>query len=169
MNPLEYYEANVKKYFNKGILIDAGVLLLLAVGMYDEKQIGQLSGTESHDIDDYNLLKIIIRDFKKIVTTPNILTEVCNLISKFPNRTKASVLTLGLASYIEKAEENYIESLTLSYTDCFKNYGLADASIFYSAKGKYFVLTEDGPLWGFLRKNKISVVNFNHVIYPVQE
>ena len=165
MSILDHFVADAKKYYSKGILVDTGPLLLLVVGLSDQNQIEQFPRTRLHTIEHFNRLKLILAEFRRVVTTPNILTEVCDLLGKFSAPIKEDVLLMSLAPCMDGMEEKYIESKSLGKTACFKTLGLADASIVNNAKDKYLVLTEDLPLWAHLRKNKIAAVNFTQLCY----
>ena len=66
------------RYQQSGILIDTNILLLYFVGSYDIQQISRFKRTKKFVVEDYKLLTRIWNSFKKIVTTPHILTEVSN-------------------------------------------------------------------------------------------
>lgn len=166
MNILENYITDADKYYNKGILVDTGPLLLLVVGLYDQGKIEQFARTRVHTIEHFNILNSLLADFRKVVTTPHILTEVCDLLGKFSSPIKEDVLLKSLAPCMDRMEEKYIESSELGKTPSFRTLGLADSSIVNNAKGKYLVLTEDLPLYDHLKKNKIAAVNFAHLCYP---
>lgn len=100
------------------------------------------------------------------MTTPNILTEVCDYLGQFSAPTNEDILTRTFSSIMRGMEDKYTESSTIGQVPCFRHLGLADSSIVQSAKGRYLVLTEDVPLWEYLRKNQIATVNFAHLCYP---
>lgn len=157
-----YYEESFKKYANKGILVDTGPLLLFIVGSYDKDRIEGFKHTRKYRAQDYDLLLRILRNFNRIVTTPNILTEVCNYLGHLPDEIKQSILLSRFCPCIESMDEKYIKSTELGKEIFFKKFGLTDSSIINSAKGKYLVLSDDFPLCGYLLKNNIEAVNFNH-------
>ncbi|NEO58058.1 MAG: hypothetical protein F6K54_36400 [Okeania sp. SIO3B5] len=70
-----------KKYRSKGILVDTNILLLWFVGKVNEKRISQFNRTEKFLPEHYQLLDRLLK-FAKIVTTPNILTEINSLINQ---------------------------------------------------------------------------------------
>lgn len=165
MSILDYYVDDLNKYRSKGILVDTGPLLLFFVGLYDQNQIGQSSCTRSHTIAHFHLLYAIVREFKTVVTTPNILTEVCDLLGHLPDPRKKDILSKFVGPGIDKMDEKYTRSSELGKNDYFNSFGLADASIVNTAKGDYLVLTEDLALYNYLKKEKIAVVNFAHLCY----
>lgn len=166
MSILENYIDNYNKYRDKGIFIDTGPLLLWIVGLFDKQQIERFPRLEKHSIDHFVMLNNIINDFPKIVTTPCVLTEVCDYIRQFSSPKREEVLTNCFVPSIDKMmQEEYVASSTLGKMSHFRILGLTDSSIINAAKGKYIILTEDLPLWEYLRKNKIAAVNFTHLCF----
>jgi hypothetical protein len=158
-----YYEEAFKKYHNKGILVDTGPLLLLIIGSYDKDRIERFKYTQKYRAQDYDLLLNILSNFNKIVTTPSILTEVCNYLGYLPDEIKENVLLSRFCPFIDGMDEKYIESSILGKEFCFKKFGLTDSSIINNAKGNFIVLSDDFPLCGYLIKNNIEAINFNHL------
>lgn len=163
MNLLDHYRQGIAKYQYKGILLDTGPLLLLIVGSYDESQIEKFKYTQKYRKQDYHLLDEIVDSFAKTVTTPSILTEVCNWIGYFSDTVKEEIRSRFFCPVVKNMEEKYSLSSELGERTCFKKFGLTDSSIIESAKGSYLVLTDDLPLYGYLMKNKIDAMNFNHL------
>ena len=73
INPREY----------KGIVLDTNLLLLFVVGSYNPELISKFDRVKSYKIDDFENILIITSKFKTIFTSPNILTELTNLIDNF--------------------------------------------------------------------------------------
>ena len=85
------------------------------------------------------------------------MTDISNLL---PNRPEiASVLR----QFIRGTSENYVASPNLTNSTAFVEFGLADASIFETAKNKYLVFTDDGPLTGYLINMGVDVVQMDSV------
>jgi hypothetical protein len=72
------------RYKSRGILIDTNLLLLYFVGKYDPRRILSFGRTKSRafTLEDFKLLLVVFDYFDRVITTPNILTEVSNLSSK---------------------------------------------------------------------------------------
>ena len=75
-------EALFLAYRQKGVLFDTNVLLVLLVGTVNQKRISNFKRTNSFTIEDYKLLEELFSYLQKIVTTPNILTEVDSIIKE---------------------------------------------------------------------------------------
>ncbi len=69
----------VNKYKTKGLLIDSNLLLLYFIGSYNIDLITSYKRTKKYTREDFYTLKDFTNSFNKLVTTPNILTEVSNL------------------------------------------------------------------------------------------
>lgn len=155
----------INAYKDKGLLIDTNILLLFFVGLHSRKSIQGFKRTEHFTPDDFDCLAGVIQLFKQVVTTPSVLTEVSNLLGQLAERIRLSVFqrfSLG----IQRFQEDFTPSRELAQEACFPKFGLTDAGIVHSAKGKFLVLTDDFRLAGYLERQGIDVVNFNHLRMP---
>ena len=75
---MEYINELVSRYQNKGLLIDTNLLLLYFIGNYDPNRIPGFKRTMAFTVDEFWLLIGFLGVFDKLVTTPNVLTEVSN-------------------------------------------------------------------------------------------
>ena len=89
---MDYFNEIFSNYRNKGILIDSNLLLLYFIGKYNKTLIQRFKRTQKYVTEDYELLTAVIKDFTKIITTPNILTEVSNLSGNLENKFKTLVI-----------------------------------------------------------------------------
>lgn len=153
----EYLINLIRKYKNKGILIDTNLLLLYLVGLYDIELIRDFKRTSHFNTDDFSNTQEFIQLFDINITTPNILTEVSDLID---NRQD---LQLVLSSYIEIAQERFIRSKEVCQEPRFTYFGLADMATLISAKDSYLVFTDDRPLYGYLVNSGVDAVNLDQV------
>ncbi len=90
----------LSQYSPKGLLVDTNILLLYFVGQTNQERIQKFKRTQQFNLDDCELLVSILSKFSKIVTTPNILTEVSNLLNQLgePERTQSFKLFANLIS-----------------------------------------------------------------------
>ena len=136
--------------------------MLWFVGTVNRERIPKFNPTEKFVPEDYDSLVQILSYFNKIVTTPNILTEVNSLANQLgePERSQCfSVFAEGEA----RLNESYLESTDVVRTDSFTKFGLTDCGIATLAKNKYLVLTDDFKLTNYLQKIEIDTINFNHI------
>ncbi|MGB3205870.1 MAG: PIN domain-containing protein [Crinalium sp.] len=152
----------IQRYKNKGILVDTNILLLAVVGAVNRSRISKFKRTEQFTPEDYDLLIGILDNFSKVVTTPNIMTEVNSFLNQIgePDRHKCILM---LADFTNKLNEFYIESKEAAKFNNFGKLGLTDCGIINLAKDKYLVLTVDATLQNFLYSENVDVVNFNHI------
>ena len=133
----------LKKYQSKGILVDTNILLLWFVGRVNQKRISRFNRTKKFLPEHYQLLDRLLK-FSKVVTTPNILTEVNSLINQMGEPDRSKSLSV-LAKEVSKLDEFYLESSTVSQEEKFTKFGLTDSGIISLVQGKYLVLTDDFP------------------------
>ena len=106
----DYYTKLLSKYKTQGVLIDSNLLLLYFVGLYDQKQIPKFKRTAKYVIEDFLTVARIIDFFSRIVTTPNILTEVSNLSGQLHEAVKTRYFQL-FAKQICVLDEHYEQVL----------------------------------------------------------
>jgi rRNA-processing protein FCF1 len=150
------------RYQQKGILVDTNILLLYFVGTTNRDRVGRFKRTETFLPEDYDILVEILSYFSKIVTTPNILTEVNSLANQLgePERTQCfAIFAQGISIF----EECYLESKTIASDQHFTRFGLTDCSIVSFAREQYLVLTDDLKLANHLQQQGIDTVNFNNI------
>jgi uncharacterized protein YaiI (UPF0178 family) len=127
------------------------------------QRISQFKRTQQFVSEDYNTLIEIINYFRnKIITTPNILTEVNSLANQLGEPERSQCFTI-CGQDISGLEECYTESRTIAQNDKFTKFGLTDCSIINLVKNKYLVLTDDLRLASYLQKQEIDTVNFNNI------
>jgi rRNA-processing protein FCF1 len=151
-----------QKYKQKGILIDTNILLLWFVGTVNRERISRFNRTEKFLPEDYDSLVQILSYFAKIVTTPNILTEVNSLANQLGEPERSQCLFV-LARGVARLNEFYLESQEVVKTENFTKFGLTDCGIVNIAKNQYLVLTDDFKLANYLQKIGIDTINFNNI------
>lgn len=146
----------------RAILVDTNLLVLLLVGLVDERQIESFKRTRQYTIEDYRLLSRLLAGFSEILATPHVFTETNNLLGHLhePRRTAAR---LALRTLVETAHEEFRPSRELVVHPAFARLGLTDAAIL-SAQGEgVAVLTDDFDLYVSLEAAGAEVWNFNHI------
>jgi len=130
---------------------------LYIVGSVNLQLIRLNKRTASYSESDFEKASGFIDRFSTKITTPNVLTEISDLL---PNRAE---LIFGLTGFIISASENYEPSRQLAGSTSFAQFGLADSSVFEIANQDHLVLTDDGPLYGFLASQGLDVVSVDMV------
>ena len=144
------------------LLVDTNILLLYIVGSLGRELIRRHRRTDKFTVEEYLLLTRLLSRFGKIVVTPNILTEVSNLLGYIEESTKARLL-LGLALLTTVVEERHLPSAEVAKAAEFARLGLTDSSILLLAQEDLIVLTDDLPLSLALQRRGVEVINFNHL------
>jgi hypothetical protein len=159
---MELINQLVSRYQGKGLLTDTNLLLVYFIGLYDPDRIPRFKRTMTFTVEEFYLLATFCNRFKKIVTTPNILTEVNSLSAQLPANLR-SVFYSDFAKRIPLLEEHFKPSAKVSSLIHFDRLGLTDSGIADLVKGRYLVLTDDLRLVGCLQNTGIDVINFNHI------
>jgi rRNA-processing protein FCF1 len=158
IDPLE----QLQKYGRLGVVIDTNLLLLFFLGSYDRRQVDVNPRLEMFSQRDFEyLVQLLNRIVKRIVTTPNILTEVSNLSNAIPERHRKAYF----ASFLDRLaviDEQHVPSTT-ALGSRWAEFGLTDAAIAEIARNKYLVLTDDFRLSQSLQSAGIDTLNFNHL------
>jgi rRNA-processing protein FCF1 len=152
----------IQKHRKTGVLVDTNVLLLYFLGRFSPQEIPRFKRTRQFTVEDYGMLHLMLQSFEKLLTTPNVLTEV----SSFSGQLADPLRTLffkKFASEIALLEERYVESGRIADLPEFVRLGLTDTGILSLSRGSHLVLTDDFPLSQRLQAAGIDVINFNHV------
>lgn len=158
-----------ENYQQKGILIDTNILLLWFVGSVNRERITRFNRTQTFIPEDYDLLLRILAYFSKIITTPNILTEVNSLTNQLGEPERSQCFAI-FAQAIIQIEETYIDSKVAASQPSFTKFGLTDCGIIELSRNRYLVLTDDLRLATTLQKLGIDTVNFNNLrVYGWQQ
>ena len=159
---MEYVDELIARYKAKGLFIDTNLLLLYFIGAYDPERVPRFKRTATFTEDEFLLLAMLFNAFEKIITTPNVLTEVSNLSGQLPENLR-TLFWGDFAKRIPGLNEHYTLSSTISSSSHFTKFGLTDSGIVDLVKDKYLVLTDDLRLFGYLQNLGIDAINFNHV------
>ncbi len=151
----EYLFELIQKYRSKGVLVDTNLLLLFIVGSLNPQLIPQISRTSKYSIKDFQLVESFIEYFGVRVTTPHILAETSNLIG----RSKGMHNALG--SFIRIVVEEHTSAASIVDETFFPEFGITDTAMLAISSGKYLVLTDDGPIYGFLLNHGVEAISLS--------
>ena len=152
----------IERHGSGGVLVDANILLLYFVGSYNREHVPRFKRTGQFTVNDYDLLVRVLSRFARVVTTPNILSEVNSLSAQMGEPAKTEYFE-EFARGIATLDEHYVTSATASQLSEFPKLGLTDSGILHLAEDQYLVLTDDLRLCQFLEKAGVDVSNFNHI------
>jgi rRNA-processing protein FCF1 len=153
----------IQKHRKTGVLVDTNILLLYFLGRFSPREIPRFKRTQQFTVEDYGTLFLILKNFEKLLTTPNVLTEVNSFSGQLADPLR-NLYFKRFASEIGLLEERYVESNRVAELHEFVRLGLTDTGILsFVSSGSHLVLTDDFPLSQRLQGTGIDVINFNHV------
>ena len=162
-NNSNYFEYLLQKYKNKGVIIDANLLIYYFIGSYDKRLLKTYKRTIEYKEIGYNLISEIINEFKNIFTTPHILTEVSNLSNNIYENIKAEYYE-HFFNKIKILKEKYMPAIEIANRVGLKKFGLSDSMMINLVQEKpYLIITDDFPLYNYLISKKIDAINFSHL------
>jgi hypothetical protein len=153
------------KHQGRGAILDTNLLVLLFVGVADQKLIASFKRTRSlgFSIGDFELLQRVIRFLGgKITTTPHILAETSNYVFQLGKPSRSRVLEKA-ATMIEGFSELYAAAIELTKRREFCTHGLTDTGIFDAARNGGLIVSVDFDLVAHANKSSLGAVNFNHL------
>lgn len=140
--------------------IDANLLVLFAVGGVDRAIIAKHRRLQAYSAADYDLLISLVAPARRLLVTPNTLTEASNLLAQHGEPERSDLLE-GLRFLIEESEEVVVASTVAASSSEFLRLGLADAALLDAATVDTPVLTVDLGLYlAAAEKAPDSAVNF---------
>lgn len=141
------------------LLIDANLLVLYFIGARRPDLIASFSRTRRYTREDFEILEAFVLEFKRMTTTPHVLTEVSNLTGKLGEPLR-SELRHWVAEVTRHWTERFTASKTLTQDTAFPGLGLTDVAIATSPSRMTLVLTDDFRLAGLLDQRGLGVIRF---------
>jgi hypothetical protein len=158
-----YVEWLILKYQSRGIIIDTNLLVLLLVGLYDKDYIQVFKRTASYSSEDFEIILKLIKYFRHIIVTPQILAELSNITEKMEEERLKQYFKY-LVNFLSNASEKYVPKDLLLKAPFLYKIGFTDLSIVESSTNKnLLVLTDDLRLTNFLAAKKCDFINLNHI------
>ncbi|ADI65695.1 PIN domain-containing protein [Trichormus azollae] len=156
----------IRRYSQKGSLIDTNILFLLLVGSVNKERMTKFHRTQQFIPEDYELLLKLMSEVKNLVTTPNILTEINSLANQFgkPERSECFAIFAVFVQNVHILNENYIKTQEAVSADKLIKFGLTHSVILTLAQGNYLVLTGELKLENYLHNVEVDVINFNNIL-----
>lgn len=150
----------------KGI-IDANLLVVLAVGLNDPGMLGRKKCVREYCEADFGVLCDILGGFERLLVTPNIVTECSNMIcgrdGHGANSKEANILAKLLSEeHIYQLDERYVESVLAVNRNEYRYLGVGDCSLLHLVDARHAVVTADGALARAAQSINPASVNFNH-------
>jgi hypothetical protein len=145
------------------LVLDANLIVLLVVGLADEKAVPVHKRTRAYSVNDFRLLLNLISEYQELAALPNALSEASNLLEFRGDGLPAKVFS-RFAQFISTAKEIYVPSIDASRRPEFRRLGLTDAATLESARASVHILSADVGLYLAAIKAGYSAANFTHAI-----
>ena len=139
--------------------LDSSPLLLWLAGRADSLIIARFKHLAMYQLDDYEVLDRLVRQFSALVTTPHILTEVSNH-ARHLKGSLGTTLMNSFTSFSSDCAERFIAAEELSRQTEYRRFGITDSGLM-SLGDAVTVITTDFELAGVLRAKGSPVINFN--------
>ena len=162
MDNADLWLATLAQHRKSGVAIDTQLLLLLWIGNFDRSQIGRFKRLRQYTETDFDLLCGLVACCPKLVTTPNVLTEVSNLAGQLPGEL-AEEFREEFRRVVTKLNEQHFDSISVTQSDSFLRLGLADGTLLKLARQNVLVLTDDHLLYQQLANDHLPALNFTYV------
>ena len=150
---------------HRGVLVDTQLLLLWCVGTFDKARVATFKNTRGYLTEDYELLASFIGQFDRILTTPNVITELSNLAGQLGEPARSNFFSY-FSEFVrsECVEERYLETAKVAQDKAaFVRLGVTDVAVKLVTKPEdNLVLTDDFGLFDHLSREGAQVINFSH-------
>ena len=150
---IEKIRGLVQRHKNRGVVIDTNLLLLYVIGLSGVIRIQDFKRTNQFTDDDFRTISHFVKVFGKILTTPNILTEVNSLSNQLKNHQKPRCYDSFNQCLQHLFEERYLESTMIGPLRTFSKFGLTDAGTIQLAEEQHLILTDDFQMANYLESN----------------
>ena len=129
-----------------GYFPDSHLLVLLAVGNEGRELIAKHRRLERYSADDYDILTGLLRTVRRVLVTPNTLTEASNLLGQHGEPERSRFMR-RLGDIILESEEIFVHGTTASASNYYESLGLTDAALLEVATPETPLLTVDAALY----------------------
>jgi hypothetical protein len=151
----------VKKYRSRGALIDTNLLLLVAVGIFNEQRIETFKRTRQYRTEDFRLLFSLLNEFHRLIVVPQVIAEADNLVRQ-SDSSEHPRLSAVMKELVGNAFEIYKQSSEIVQNRYFPNLGITDCAII-EASQDVLVMTDDARLSNILAHVGRDALNINHI------
>lgn len=160
--PPNQTEALLLKHRNRPLVLDANLLVLLLVGAVDRRLILTFKRTSAFIPEDYDVVCELVRRSSQVICTPNVLTEVSNLLGDAHPAQKAEFHE-ALKAFEAGTKESYHRTrLVIDDPDC-STLGVSDSVLLRLCDRGYLLVTADLDLHIAALHRSGDCINFNHI------
>lgn len=151
------------KIVRKKLLLDNNLAILFVVGECDPRYIEKHKRiSPNYDISDYEILLQIITKSGGLLFTPNLFTEMSNLLRQIGNPIKDEI-PYTFSCVIQKYSEIFVDSKITAQTTQFETLGLTDTILFKLCETGAKLLTVNLDLYLAASKAGFDVENYTYI------
>jgi hypothetical protein len=147
----------------RDVIIDTNIFILFLAGQINENRIRNYTRNSLYTKEDYYLLINILSTYDRIITSPNIMTEVDNILNRITGEDKYKYLILVKTIY-KQTIEKYIQTETVSQNWYFDELGITDSAILMMAKECELLISGDSSLCDHAKSLNIKTFDFKEYI-----
>jgi len=147
----------------RDVIIDTNIFILFLAGQINENRIENYTRNSLYKREDYYFLLSILSGYDRIITSPNILTEVDNILNRITGEDKYKYLVLVKTIY-KQTIEKYIETETVAQNWFFDTLGITDSSILMMAKNCELLISGDSSLCDYAKSLNINTFDFKEYL-----
>ena len=142
------------------IAVDTNLFLLLIVGRTRKDFIPDHKRLQAYKESDYDELAKLLGNGSILLTTPNVLTEVSNLLVQGVREPLRSRLMDTFVEFVKVTDERFHPCDAAMNDPCFRRLGLADATWLCVLGAEDVLVTDDVELYNQLNSRGLEVVRF---------
>jgi predicted nucleic acid-binding protein len=147
----------------RDVIIDTNIFILFLAGQINENRIKNYTRNSLYTKEDYYFLLNILSHYDRIITSPNILTEVDNILNRITGEDKYKYLILVKTIY-KQTMEKYIKTEIISQNMFFDTLGITDSAILMMAKESDLLISGDSSLCDYAKSLNIKTFDFKEYI-----
>jgi predicted nucleic acid-binding protein len=147
----------------RDVIIDTNIFILFLAGQINENRIKNYTRNSLYTKEDYYLLLNILSHYDRIIASPNILTEVDNILNRITGEDKYKYLTLVKTIY-KQTIEKYIKTEVVAQNWFFDTLGITDSAILMMAKESELLISGDSSLCDYAKSLNIKTFDFKEYI-----
>lgn len=142
------------------LALDANLLVLLIVGQVDRSWIGRHRRLRNYGVGDFDLLTKLVSGSRSLIITPNVATEVANLVVYGVDDPLRAQFLCVLGVISESTDERYRKTRDVAGRAEFARLGLTDAVWLSVLDSSSTLLTDDTDLFLAALANGLDAVRF---------
>lgn len=142
------------------IALDTNVLLLLLVGTAKPSYIEKHQCLGAYTPTDFETLQRMVEQFDELVTLPNVMSEVGNMLGS--THGPREPLFEVLQAFAGMVREIYLPTAQAVKRPEFSRLEVSDCALIEIAKDNVFILTADGHLYRALTAAGYQTENFTY-------